>query len=222
VSGPGKTGRDPDDPIAHAKTEREREQLLKTRQKLRQQQASAEDLEGAQLELTMATRRAKQLVRKTHQARQKETFQQIWEAWRNRDFAILHRLRVASAGAGRVPGIGSTTPRTKTLMQEAWTQGFAKTRFEWARFVSKSITTRANLKGCQKDARPEFKNLLLPRSYLIPLTTRCEIQVRHLRKSAKKESLPKMVLATRVVVDATEAQLETATGEDRNWSGGHN
>lgn len=83
---------------------RERMTLLQSRRAMRLQlEHDNADLVGVQLALALVGRRAKRMRRAQWQRHKAQLETELWEAWRQRDFASMHRLRVSLAQNRRGP-----------------------------------------------------------------------------------------------------------------------
>ena len=84
---------------------RERRQLLKERAQHRQdlRGASEDKAAGLQLELVMVSRRARKMRQAAAKKKQARLIEELWEAWKERNMSLVHRLRVSLSGRGRGP-----------------------------------------------------------------------------------------------------------------------
>lgn len=88
----------------YADFKRRRMELLKERFDLRRKlRRDSEDIVQVQLELTMITRRCRRLRATSWKARQRRLVEEIWQSWRHRRLARMHRLRALLTANGHAP-----------------------------------------------------------------------------------------------------------------------
>ena len=79
-------------------------QLLRDRGNHRQELGAPDhDLEQIQLQLTLVSRRLKKVAREIRDQEDQKWLEELWEAWKVRNFSMVHRLRVKIQRNGRGP-----------------------------------------------------------------------------------------------------------------------